>query len=488
VLFTSIHRARSPRTKARYFPRGSGAALLGVPAALVAAASIASFRPAATNIPLLVGFLLLAGVFFTLWFGFINVRGFRHAIRVVRGEHEEPDAPGELSHFQALATALSGTLGLGNVAGAALAVSAGGPGAIVWMIIAAFLGMSLKFASCTLSQLYRCQVLDGSICGGPMYYLDLGLSELGRPRLGKALGIISSVLTIGAALGGGDMLQSSQVVDALSAQFDLGGGLRLIVGYALAGAVALTVFGGIARIGRASARVVPAMCGLYLLGASILLLLNLPRLPSAIAAIVGGAMSGDALKGGILGIFAVGVQSATLSSQAGIGAESIAHAAARTQEPVREGLVGMLEPLLSTVVVSSLTGLIIVVSGAARPQAGMRGVEVMFSLFGATWPRLLLLLMVVLFAYTTMLAWCYYGERAWLYISSHLGGGQSVTIFRYAFVLCIVLGATRPFASVIEFSERVAMLHAIPNILGCLFLAPRLSSCLDDYWRRFGSR
>jgi AGCS family alanine or glycine:cation symporter len=457
---------------------------------LVAVASIARVRPAAANIHPLAGFLLLSGVFFTLWFGFINVRGFRHAIRIARGEFDQSESPGELSHFKALTTALSGTIGLGNIAGAALAVTTGGPGAIVWMMFAAFLGMSLKFASCTLAQLYRCQILDGSICGGPMYYLDLGLSELGRPRLGKALGLISSVLTIAAALGGGDMLQSSQVVDALSANFTLGGGHRLIIGYALAGAVALTVFGGIKRIGSASARVVPVLCGLYLLIALFVFLLNLPRVPAAIAAIVGGAVSGDALRGGILGILAVGVQGATFSNQAGIGTESIAHAAARTDEPVREGLVGMLEPFINTIVVSSITGLIIVVSGAARAPSGMRGVEVMMSSFGAAAGgiRPLLLSMVVLFAYSTMLAWCYYGERAWLYISSHLGAGQSVLVFRYAFVLCVVLGATRPLSSVIAFSELAVMLLAVPNMLGCLFLAPRLSSCLDDYRRRFGLR
>jgi AGCS family alanine or glycine:cation symporter len=491
VLATSLHRARSPRPKASSFPQGSGAAIIGLVAMLIAVASMARVRLSAAYIPPLGGFMLLSGLFFTLWFGFINVRGFRHAIRVVRGNYDQPDGPGEISHRHALTSALSGTIGLGSISGAALAVSTGGPGATIWMMVAAFLGMSLKFASCTLSQLYRCQLLDGSICGGPMYYLYFGLSELGRPRLGKALGMVYSVLIIGAALGGGDMFQANQVTERVTASFGLSGGYRLFIGYALAGAAAITAWGGIKRVGRASAKVLPLVCGLYLLAALMVLFLNLSRLPAAIAAIITGALSGDALRGGVLGVVTIAVQSATLTNQAGMGTESIAHAAATTDEPVREGLVGMLEPFLATVVVAGITGLLIVVSGAAGALSGMRGGEAAMTSFGATSSGFgyLLLMMVVLFAYSTMIAWFYYGERAWLYIASHVGlGHQSAIIFRYAFILCAVLGATHPLSSVLAFSDLAVMLLAVPNVLGCLLLAPRLSWCLDDYARRVGLR
>ncbi len=562
------------------------------------------------KMPLVILALVGCSIFFTLRFNFINILGFKHAIDVVLGKHDNPNDPGEVSHFQALSSALSATVGLGNIAGVAVAVTLGGPGAIFWMMVTAFFGMSSKFAECTLGQMYRRTDARGEVQGGPMVYLRDGLAELGWPSLGKYLSIIFAVLCIGGSFGGGNMFQANQsfqgmagllpwldgeratgqVIITAQAPFELpskrhlvrairparehvegqpevkdegkalmflpaldwtpadsawtrdarglstttlpvrarhsgamynlepgaiaqlqigvvrdgqvsfetpvgatitnvaplsgGTGNRAwLFGLVLAAMVGVVIIGGIKSIGRVAEKIVPLMCGIYLLGALWIVLMNIEQLGGAIATIWREAFNPRAgIVGGFVAVFIQGVRRAAFSSEAGVGSAAIAHAAAKTNEPVREGIVALLEPFIDTIVVCFMTGMVIVISGvyADPANSALEGIELTSAAFGSgiTWFPMVLSVAVFLFAYSTMISWSYYGERCWTFL---FGSSQSM-IYRALFLVFVWLGCVSNMQNVIDFSDLMILAMAFPNLIGVVFLSGKLKVALDRYW------
>ena len=437
-------------------------------------------------IPLIVLILLLGSIFFTVYHGWLNVRGFKHAIDVTRGRFDNPEDPGEISHFQALTSALSATVGLGNIAGVAVAIKAGGPGAVIWMMIIGLFGMTAKFHECTLAQVYRKITPDGTVHGGPMYYLEIGLQERGLPRiLAKGFAIVFAVFCIGGSFGGGNMFQANQATSAVQGLLGSFGGSNLIIGCILSFLVALVVIGGIRRIGQVTEKVIPLMCGVYVLAGGVILIMNWAQLPAAVSLIFRSCVTPEAAFGGFVGVLVQGIKRAVFSNEAGVGSAAIAHAAAKTDEPVREGVVAMLGPFIDTVVICTMTALVVIVSGAyADPSAG-DGVEMTRWAFANTlnWFPVILNVSVFLFAYSTMISWSYYGEKAWQYI---FGQSQTAVMsYRVLFLLFIVLGAVSTLQNVIEFSDLMILSMAFPNVIGGMILAPRVKALLQDYWTRY---
>ncbi|MEM6788440.1 MAG: alanine/glycine:cation symporter family protein [Myxococcota bacterium] len=457
--------------------------------------------------PFLVMVLALGAMFFTVFYRFINLRAFKHAIDIVRGRYDNPDDDGEISHFRALTSALSATVGLGNIAGVAVAIVRGGPGAVVWMMIVAVFGMSLKFQSCTLANLYRKKNEDGSISGGPMYYLDLGLRRMGGPaaKFGKALALIYAVMVMGGAFGGGNMFQANQTVEALTTSFgmtvqDAAGNTvpdptaAWAIGIVMAIFVGAVIFGGIKRIGAATSRIVPFMVALYVGASMFVIVVNAAKLPAAIALMFEMAFTENAFYGGLLGVLVQGVQRAAFSNEAGLGSASIAHAAAKTDEPVREGMVAMLEPFIDTIVVCFMTAMVVIVTGQWNAPdvvnaQNLQGASVTAGAFESviSWFPEVLSISIALFAYSTQVSWCYYGERGWIYLLDHFNGAglRSVFVFRLIFVAFVVVGATNQLGDVLAFSDIMILSMAFPNIIGCTLLAPHLRERLEDYWARY---
>ncbi len=430
------------------------------------------------GIPLIVLWLIGGAVFFTLRMSFVNIRAFKHAIYVVAGHYDDPNEEGELTHFQALSAALSATVGLGNIAGVAIAVQAGGPGAVFWMTLAGLFGMTSKFVECTLAQKYRTVYADGRIAGGPMYYLSQGLAQRGLEPLGKILAVLFAILCIGGSLGGGNMFQANQSFSAISDFVPLP---NWLYGLLLATLVALVIIGGIRRIGSVAAAIVPSMCLVYVLAALWIILTNISEVPSAFATIISGAFTPEAVEGGFIGVLIQGVRRAVFSNEAGIGSAAIAHAAARTEEPVREGIVALLEPFIDTVVVCNMTALVVVITGVYQ-DLERTGVDLTAAAFGTVigWFPVLLSLAVFLFAFSTMISWSYYGERAWTY----LFGDQQTQIYRVIFVLCVFVGAVVNLGSVLDFSDMMLLTMAFPNMLGGFILSNEVATDLRDYLDR----
>lgn len=443
-------------------------------------------------VPFVVLVLALGGIFFTFWYRFVNVRGFRHSIDIVRGKYDNPEDVGEITHFRALTSALSATVGLGNIAGVAIAIQLGGPGAVFWMVTAAFFGMSVKFSSCTLAQLYRRENADGTISGGPMYYLDLGFRRWGglRAKFGKALAVLYAFMIMGGSFGGGNMFQANQSFEAFSGAFGIGEEYAWAFGLVLAALVGSVILGGIKRIGAATSRIVPAMVAIYVAASVVVLVTNARQIPAALGLIVEMAFTDNAAYGGLMGVLVWGVKRASFSNEAGIGSSAIAHAAARTKEPVREGLVAMMEPFIDTIIVCVMTALVVIVSGAWSdpniPQSA--GVSLTAAAFETVlpWFPKLLAVCVLLFAYSTMISWCYYGERGWIYLLDHWNGRglATVSLFRIVFVCFVFFGAVAKLGAVLEFSDLLILCMAFPNILGSVLLAPRVRRIVEDYFRR----
>ena len=442
-------------------------------------------NPQNMKLPIVVVWLVLGAIFFTLRMSFINIRGFFHAIQVTAGKYDNPDDPGEISHFQALSSALSATVGLGNIAGVAIAVALGGPGAIFWMICAGFLGMSSKFAECTLGQMYRTIGPDGRVMGGPVRYLEYGLKELGMGTLGKILAVLFALMCIGGSLGGGNMFQANQSYAAVAEVVPIFADYNWLYGLMLAGVVAMVIIGGIRSIGRVAGIIVPVMCGVYVLAGIWILLVHGSEVPAAFAQIVGEAFTPEAGKGGLIGVLIIGFQRAAFSNEAGIGSASIAHSAASTDEPVREGIVALLEPFIDTIIVCTMTGLVVVITGAYQGDA--KGVVMTSEAFGSviSWFPLILSFAVVLFAFSTMISWSYYGERCW----SYLFGDKKVVglIYKLIFLLAVFVGAVFNLGSVLDFSDLMVLGMAFPNILGVVLLSTKVKAALDDYWGRLKS-
>jgi AGCS family alanine or glycine:cation symporter len=441
-------------------------------------------QPGELVAPAVVCWLAVAALFFTLRFRFVNLRGFRHGTEVVRGLYTRAEDQGEISPFQALSAALSATVGLGNIAGVATAVGLGGPGAVFWMVLAGALGMSSKFAEVTLAQMYRVTRVDGHVSGGGMHYLKSGLRDLGWPRLGAVLSVVFAVMCIGASFGGGNMYQANQsfaqfanVVPAFA-----GSAGAVAFGLFLAVLVGLVIIGGIKRIGDVASVLVPVMCGIYVVAGFAILALHLPELPGAFATIVRGAFSPDAAFGGFVGVLITGFRRASFSNEAGCGSAPIAHSAATSAEPVRQGLVALLEPFIDTVVVCNMTGLVVVVTGAyATPEAG-RGIAMTSWAFASVFPgfEYVLSLTAFLFAYSTMISWSYYGEQCW----AHLFGIRSLLAYKMIFLLFTWAGAVFAAQAVLDFGDLMILGMAFPNLVGVVMLSGKVSRALDDYLAR----
>ena len=435
------------------------------------------------NFPIVVLWLVFGACFFTLRMNFINLRGFRHAVTVTSGAYDNPDEEGEITHFQALAAALSATVGLGNIAGVAIAVAVGGPGAVFWMVLAGFLGMSSKFTECTLGQMYRVRDDKGQLSGGPMQYLHRGLEEMGAGGFGKVLAVIFAVMCIGGSLGGGNMFQANQSAQLAGEIVPILGDYPWLYGVLLAIAVGMVIIGGIKRIGLAASAIVPAMCGIYVIAGLVVLLVNASEVPAAFGVIISSAFSTSSVAGGAIGVLIRGFRRAAFSNEAGVGSAAIAHSAASTDEPVREGIVALLEPFIDTIIICTMTGLVIVTSGVYTDES-LSGIAVTAAAFATVipWFPIILSIAAVLFAFSTMISWSYYGERCW---TSLFGTGSSL-IYKLLFLVCVFLGSVFSLGSVLDFSDLMILGMAFPNILGCLLLSGKVRGALDTYMDKLG--
>jgi alanine or glycine:cation symporter, AGCS family len=450
--------------------------------------------------PLIILWLLAGGIFCTFRTGFINFRGFFHACKMVAGTNDSKDemneknllpsaschlpsqCAGEVSSFQALATALSGSVGLGNIAGVAIAIQMGGVGAVFWMTVAALLGMSSKFVECTLGLKYRQINPDGSFTGGPMYYLADGLSKRGLPKLGKFLGISFAFFGIGAALGGGNMFQVNQSFAALVTVVPMAANYNWLFGIVATILVALVIFGGIGRISVVASKLVPAMVIIYLVGCLWVLGVKFGEVPQAFQLIIQQGFSSEAVTGGLVGAIIQGVRRSAFSNNAGLGFAAIAHATAKMDKPVKEGIVAILEPFIDTVIICNLTALVLIVGGmygsnVAEIKSGSAIVALAFASV-IDWFPWLLTMVIFLFAFATTIAWSYYGERCWAYLL----GERSVGIFKILFLACIFLGSVVNLGAIVDFSDMMLLATAIPNLIGCILLSGEVARDLQAYW------
>jgi len=471
------------------------------------------------GIPWVVVVLLMSALAFTVYFKFINVRGLGTSINVVRGKYDDIDhiesdpnaavnmvdgdvvgtisdegEAGEVSHFQALTAALSGTVGLGNIAGVAIAISIGGPGATFWMILAGLLGMTSKFAECTLGVKYRDVDADGTVYGGPMYYLKKGLSEKNLAGLGKVLAILFAIMCVGGSFGGGNMFQSNQaaVIFNKTAGFtdDASG---FYFGLIMAVLVGIVILGGLKRIASVTEKVVPFMVGIYLLAAFIIIGANVDAIPTAFGEIWDGAFAPVGIAGGVVGVLVQGFRRAAFSNEAGVGSAAIAHSAVKTKYAASEGLVALLEPLIDTVIVCTITALVIVITNGDGEimQYGVKeadGVLATSKAFASVipWFPYVLTFAVVLFAFSTMISWSYYGLQSWLFIFGKSKTNE--TIYKVLFCIFTVIGASITLGAVTDFSDAMIFAMAIPNLIGVFILLPKIKEEVSKYYQAIKSK
>ena len=442
------------------------------------------------GIPFILIWLGGSALFLTLFFRFINLRSFGLALRTVRGKYSKSDDPGEITHFQALSSAVSATVGLGNIAGVAIAISLGGPGAALWIVILGLLGMTSKFAECTLGVKYRRINKDGSILGGPMLYLSRGLSERGMGALGRTLAVVFSVLCIGGAMGGGNLFQinqaTSQLVNVAGGADSIVGENRWVFGVLVAILVGLVIIGGISRIAKVTSKLVPVMTIIYVIGCLIVIFEHFDRIVPTFALIVNGAFSGEAVSGGAIGVMLVGIQRAVFSNEAGVGSAPIAHAAAKTKYAASEGLVGLLEPFIDTVIICSMTAFVVICTGDYLDQ-GKDGITITSQSFSSVipWFKYVLSVAVILFALSTLISWSYYGLQSWKYL---FGKSKKVDIaYKLLFCAVIVFGAAMAPGNVIAFSDAALLAMCFPNLIGVFILLPVVKSELKKF-RSFTSR
>ncbi|MFE7897236.1 alanine/glycine:cation symporter family protein [Streptomyces sp. NPDC057424] len=442
--------------------------------------------------PWIVAWLVVAGAVFTLYFGFIQFRTLKLSLNLLRGRYSRHDDPGEITHFQALSSALSGTVGLGNIAGVGVAVTIGGAGATFWMVLCGLLGMASKFVECTLGVRYRDEHPDGSFSGGPMKYLSKGLAErlpgAGGRVVGKVLAALAAVMILLFGIGGGNMFQANQTVTQIrnitgGDDGALGGsGSALIMGIVLAVVVGAVIIGGIKSIGKVASRLVPGMAVIYVGACLIVILTNVTSVPSAFGSIFHEAFTGEGVVGGVIGALIVGFTRAAFSNEAGLGSAPIAHSAVKTRYPVTEGLVALIGPFIDTVVICTMTALTIVIADSpfwneakaqyAADGTTADGVTVTSTAFETVLPWFpnVLTVAVLLFAISTMITWSYYGQKAW----THLFGKTKTSerVYQLVFCLFIVIGAVLTFGSVLDFTDAVLFLLALVNIVGLYLLAP----------------
>ncbi|MGB3152590.1 MAG: alanine/glycine:cation symporter family protein [Maribacter sp.] len=485
---------------------------------------LTSIPIAGYDIPIVLILLILGATFFTIYFKFPGITKFPLAINVVRGKYEEiekyglekvelhmtedgdiPDTirdeseEGEVSHFQALATAVSGTVGLGNIAGVAVAIALGGPGATFWMIVCGLIGMSTKFVECTLGVKYRDVGPDGTVYGGPMYYLSKGLSEGNMKNLGKVLAAIFAILCVGASFGGGNAFQSNQAAVQLTTMLNLeGGATGVIIGIILAILVGIVIIGGIKKIASVTEKIVPFMAGIYVLASLVIIFANIKYIGDAFGMIFSGAFAPDAAIGGIVGVIIVGFQRAAFSNEAGAGSAAIAHSAVKTRYPASEGIVALLEPFIDTVVICTMTALVIIFfnmdAGAFdygngigstvllnESGAYVGGVDLTSMAYDSVIPgfRYVLTMAIILFAFSTMISWSYYGLQSWKYL---FGRGKTADIvYKVLFLLFVVIGAAATLDAVIKFSDAMILALVFPNMIGLLILFPKVKKSLSRY-------
>ncbi|WP_121667178.1 amino acid carrier protein [Mesonia aquimarina] len=434
-------------------------------------------------IPFIVVWLILGAAFFTIRMGFINLRGFRHSLDLAKGKYDDPNAPGKITHFQALSTAVSATVGLGNIAGVAVAVSLGGAGATFWMIVAGLLGMSSKFVECTLGVKYRFIDAEGRIFGGPMNYLRYGLEKRNMKGLGKFLAGFFAILGVGASFGGGNMFQANQSFEILSGQFPMLDGNGFLFGCVVAILVGVVIIGGIDSIAKVTGKVVPFMAIVYVIGSLTVIGFNIENIGPAFSAIIDGAFSPNALKGGILGVLVVGFQRAAFSNEAGVGSAAIAHSAAKTNHPPSEGFVALLEPFIDTVVVCTLTALVLIFTGMHEVD-GIGGVELTSQAFASviSWFPYVLAAAVFLFAFSTMISWSYYGMRAWTYLFGK--SKKSEVIYKVIFCIFVVVGASISLGAVLDFSDMMILAMSFPNIIGLYIMSGEVKKDLNEYFKK----
>ncbi len=435
-------------------------------------------------VPFIVVWLMIGALFFTIRMRFINFRGVRHAIELLQGKFDNPDTKGEVSHFQALTTALSATVGLGNIAGVAIAISVGGPGATFWLICAGILGMASKFTECTLGVKYRFIDENGEVSGGPMYYLSRALNLRGMGGLGKVLAVMFAILCVGGSLGGGNMFQANQAWAQTASKVPFFLENRALFGVILAAFVGLVIIGGIRSIAKVTDKIVPIMVGMYVGVSLIIIFSNIAYIGDAFALIINGAFSPDAMKGGFIGVLIVGFQRAAFSNEAGVGSAPIAHAACKTDEPVSEGIVALLEPFIDTVVVCTMTALVLIFTGYAVDTQGLEGTELTSAAYSSvfSWFDWILLIAIFLFAFSTMVSWSYYGLKAWTYLFGH--GRLKANIYKSIFLVFVVIGSSTSLGAVLDFSDLMILGMAFPNILGLIILAGEVKHDLDDYLKR----
>ncbi len=443
-------------------------------------------QPLKKNIPLIVVWLVAGALFFTVRMGFVNIRGIPHAIQLVRGKYDNPDDEGEVTHFQALTTALSATVGLGNIAGVAVAINIGGAGAMFWLMVAGFLGMSAKFVECTLGVKYRI-IKDGSVSGGPMYYLTTGLKNKGLGGLGKVLAVLFAILCVGGSFGGGNMFQANQAFAQVSGEFT---GIQehgAMFGVVLALLVGVVIIGGIKSIAKVTDKIVPIMVGVYVLTALVIILMHVHRIDDAFARIFWGAFDPGALKGGFIGVMVIGFQRAAFSNEAGVGSASIAHSASKTSHPISEGLVALIEPFVDTILVCTMTALVIIFTGFADGESALSGSELTAAAFSSIFPwfRYVLIVAIILFAFSTMISWSYYGLKSWTYLFGHSKAAE--ISYKVIFLFFIVIGAASSLGAVLDFSDMMILGMAFPNILGLYLLSGEVREDLTKYFENIKS-
>lgn len=469
-------------------------------------------------IPVVLIILILGAIYFTFYFGFPSFKYFKTSLNIIRGKYKNVEGPvaelkpsdlnivdgdnpdtirveghsGEVSHFQALTAALSATVGLGNIAGVAIAIAIGGPGATFWMILAGLLGMASKFTECTLGVKYRDIGPNGTVYGGPMYYLRKGLAELNWPILGKIFAIFFAIMCVGGSFGGGNMFQVNQAAKMLSNTFHAqGGSIGFIIGVIFAVMVGIVIIGGIKRIGAWTERIVPFMVGIYVAAAIFILIAKAGDIPMAFRLIIEGAFAPVGITGGLVGVLIMGFRRAAFSNEAGIGSAAIAHSAVKTRYPASEGIVSLMEPFIDTVIVCTMTALVIIITNVDGgfvtygPQSqGLgfdQGVTLTATAFDSVIPHFsyILTLAVVLFAFSTMISWSYYGLQAWYYLfgRTHTNG----LVYKALFLIFVVIGASASLDAVIGFSDAMIFAMMIPNMIGLVMLAPKVKDEVSRY-------
>lgn len=445
-------------------------------------AAVLFFPMPLIKLPFILTVMVCGGLFFTFRFGFVNVRLFKHAIDIVRGKYDDPDHHGEISHFQALTSALSATVGLGNIAGVAVAIQLGGPGAVFWLWMVAFFGMSMKLSSCTFAQLHRRICVNGKVLGGPMVYLTEAFKEqLNLPKIGLFLGTFSAVATVLGSLGGGNLFQANQTFELVANQFPFFADKPLLVGVVLAFLAGIVLIGGIQRIADVTSKLVPAMVAFYVICCLIIIFGNISEVPSLFTEIFKQAFQPQAIYGGgFVGVLIQGVKRGSFSNEAGVGSAAIAHAAAKTDQPVREGLVAMLGPFIDTIVICTMTALAILITQAhLTPELAGKGAQITakaFSTIHSSMP-IFLTISVAVFAYSTVISYSYYGERA----IEFLFGRKKIKYYRFIYIFCIIFGPTISLKNVIDFSDLMLLSMALPNIIGMMFLSGKISTMVKSY-------